>query len=245
MSQASESPLHQAVLCAWQDALDAPHNDSLKHQLAQSQSELLPRFAAHYQALKSLRRRVRRSLQRQWKHSLAGIALLMALGQTPALAATITVGGTCTLAHAIVAANTNTTAGGRCALGGGPDRIVLPKNTTIRLRSPNNAVFGPTGLPVIDSAITIIGNGSTIKREPTAPEFRIFAVAATGRLTLQNTTVSGGVAVGRMGSYSYSQGGAIYSIGGSVTLINSTISGNRTSQYGGGVYMRGGRACAD
>ncbi|HKF96196.1 MAG TPA: hypothetical protein VKB96_16715 [Gammaproteobacteria bacterium] len=80
---------------------------------------MLPRFAAHYQQLKALRRRVRRSLQRQWKRSLAGLALLIAPGQASALAATINVGGTCTLVRAIVAANNDTTASGRCAKGSG------------------------------------------------------------------------------------------------------------------------------
>ena len=51
-----------------------------------------------------LRPKVRRSLQRQWKRSLAGVALLLALGQAPAHAATINVGGACTLVRAIVAA---------------------------------------------------------------------------------------------------------------------------------------------
>jgi hypothetical protein len=41
------------------------------------------------QQFKGLRRRVRHSLQRQWQRSLAGLALLIALGQAPVLAATI------------------------------------------------------------------------------------------------------------------------------------------------------------
>jgi hypothetical protein len=98
----------------------------------------------------------------------------------PALAAAIKVGGKCTLAHAIIAANTNTTAGGRCARGRGADSIVLPKKKTLRLRTPRNSIYGPTGLPTVRSAITIIGNGSTIQRTPKAPPFRILAVGQTG-----------------------------------------------------------------
>src|SRR5688572_24481406 len=127
MREGSESTLNQSVLCAWQDELKATGDPTLKqHCLAQA-PELLPSFAEHYQELKSLRRSVRRVLQRHWKRSLAGVALLLALGVTPAFAATIKVGDTCTLARAIIAANTNTTAGGRCARGRGPDSIVLPK----------------------------------------------------------------------------------------------------------------------
>ena len=55
--------------------------------------ELLPRFAAYYTYLRALPRRVRRALQRQWRMPLAGVALMLALGQSPALAATIPVGG--------------------------------------------------------------------------------------------------------------------------------------------------------
>jgi hypothetical protein len=81
--------LHQALLSAWQDELKAACNPIIKEQCLQQEPELLPLFAAHYQQLKALRRRVHRSLQRQWKRSLAGVALLIALGQAPALAATI------------------------------------------------------------------------------------------------------------------------------------------------------------
>jgi hypothetical protein len=63
--------LHQALLSAWQDELKATPNPIIKEQCLQQESDLLPRFAAHYQQLKALRRRVRRSLQRQWKRSLA------------------------------------------------------------------------------------------------------------------------------------------------------------------------------
>jgi hypothetical protein len=49
----------QALLSAWQDELQATRNLSLKQQLSHREGELLPRFAAHYQQLKTLRRRVR------------------------------------------------------------------------------------------------------------------------------------------------------------------------------------------
>src|SRR5215208_1439204 len=91
------------MLAAWQAELQATRNLSLKQQLSHREGELLPQFAAHYQQLKTLRRRVRRGLQRQWKRSLAGVALLITLGQAPALAATINVNSTCTLVRAIVA----------------------------------------------------------------------------------------------------------------------------------------------
>jgi hypothetical protein len=114
-------------------------------------------------------------LQRQWKRSLAGVALLLALGANPALAATINVSGSCNLVAAIRAANSDTAIGG-CRAGSGADTIVLPSRSTQSLTSIINTDFGPTGLPSILSDITINGNNSTIRRPSSAPAFRIFAV---------------------------------------------------------------------
>src|SRR5215217_2863493 len=184
----------QATLSAWQAELKATRDPSLKQQLSHREGELLPQFIEHYQQLKGLRRRVRRGLQRKCKQSLAGIALLLALGQGPALAATINVNGTtCTLVNAITAANNNTATGG-CTAGLGADTIVLPANSTQTLTSVNTNYNGATGLPLISSVITIAGNGSTIRRDSGAPNFRMFAVDRSGNLILQRTTVSGGVA---------------------------------------------------
>src|SRR5215210_1611205 len=124
MTEKPTRTLDEATLSAWQAELKAIGNRNLRQQYQQQERELLPRFATHYQQLKALRRRARRSLQRQWKRSLAGVALLLVLGQVPALAATINVGGTCTLVRAIVAANNNTTASGNCRQGSGADTIV-------------------------------------------------------------------------------------------------------------------------
>ena len=159
--------------------------------MVQHQPELLSRFAAVYTQLRALPRRVRRALQRQWRLPLAGIALMLALGQQPGLAATIPVGGACTLVDAITAANTDTATGG-CPAGSGADTIVLPAGSTQTLTEVNNDTYGPTGLPVISGVMTIAGQGSTIVRDSGAPEFRIVAVNGTGELTLQETTVSGG-----------------------------------------------------
>jgi hypothetical protein len=210
----------QAMLFAWQAELKATRNPSIKQQCLQRECELLPCFAEHYQQLKSLRRRVRRSLQRQWKCSLTGLALLIALGQAPALAATINVRGTCSLAKAITAANNDTTVSGNCRKGSGADTIVLPRNSTQTLTTVNNAFVPPgtsfafpTGLPVIRSVVTISGNGSTIRRAKSAPRFGIFSVAQRGKLTLQQATVSGGT-------------DGLFNNGGLLNVVNSTISGN-------------------
>jgi hypothetical protein len=227
----------QATLCAWQDALKATQNSNIRQQCLQQEGELLPRFANHYQQLNALRRRVRRGLQRKWKHSLAGVALLLALGQAPALAATINVQGGCTLVDAIDSANSDT-AVGACAAGSGADQITLPANSTQTLHTANNYLQGDNGLPAITSTITIDGNGATIRRATTAPDFRIFVVrgAASGTpgdLTLQQTTVSGGE-LANPDAAPFESGGAIGNSG-TLKLIDSTISGS-AAEFGGGIF---------
>jgi hypothetical protein len=233
----------QGVLPAWQaQVAQATKNPRLQQTLLDREGDLLPHFATHYQALNSLPRRMRRGLQRHWKQSLAGVALLMALGATPALAATIKVGGACTLVNAINAANNAGTAGGTCARGStGADTIVLPSNSTQLLKTVNNAtLYGASGLPTIRSVITIDGNRSTIKRAPTAPAFRILSVGETGALTLLDTTVTGGRAEDETVPSGDNGGGVFapfYSSGG-LTLRNATISGNTASEEGGGIFGR-------
>ena len=85
MTKESARTFDQAILPAWQEPLKAIGNRNLRQQCQQQECELLPRFAEHYQELKTLRRRVRRRLQRQWKRSLAGVVLLLALGQGAAV----------------------------------------------------------------------------------------------------------------------------------------------------------------
>ena len=193
-----QQPSHTSILdtdvqAAWHEQIAAARQRcrGLLPEIMRRRDELLPRFAAYYTYLRALPRRVRRALQRQWRLPLAGVALMLALGQSPGLAATIPVGGSCTLVDAITAANTDTATGG-CPAGSGADTIVLPAGSTQTLTSVNNNTYGPTGLPVISSVITIAGQGSTITRASGAPEFRLLAVNSTGDLTLQETTVSGG-----------------------------------------------------
>jgi hypothetical protein len=200
------------------------------------QPELLPRVAVYATQLCALPRRVRRALQRQWRLPLASIALMLALGQQPVQAATIPVGGACTLVAAIQAANADTARGG-CPAGSGADTIVLPPGSTQTLTQVHNSTYGPTGLPVVRSAITIAGHGSTIARAQEAPVFRLFAISKRGALTLKATTVTGG--------YSPDVGGGVANFGGTLAVHNSMLSGNRAHTYcgeycwrgvGGGVY---------
>ena len=205
-------------------------------------------------------RRVGRALQRQLARSVAGAALLLALAHGVGHAATITVNtnipainaadGKCSLIEAIENAN-GTATHADCALGSvGADTIVLPK-ATHALSAVNNSTYDATGLPVITSQITIEGNGAKITRKGGAPLFRLIAVGATGDLTLKNVTLSGGNAE--------VYGGAIHNAGhphhseqhdlgqrrratwwwhhnvvGTLTIENSTISGNTAGNDSGG-----------
>ncbi len=44
----------------------------------------------------------------------------------------------------------------------GPQVLVLQPGATYKLTAVNNNWYGPNGLPPIDNAITIVGNGDTI-----------------------------------------------------------------------------------
>ncbi len=132
--------------------------------------------------------------------------------------------------------------------------------TTLYLAS-NNAIFDftsaynstPNALPIITGNITIVGNGQTIERTG-GPAFRLFDVASGGSLTLENMTLTGGLA---QGSGSAADGGAIYNSGnlalsGVAVKSNKAVgnSGGRTpgslngnvgaSAGGGGLYVAGG-----
>ncbi len=111
--------------------------------------------------------------------------------------------------------------------------------STHTLTAVNNSTpFGPTGLPVIGTEITIEGHGSTITRS-SADAFRIFVVDSAGNLTLNETTVSGGSLVVVDGR---DDGAGIANYdGGTLTLTDSTVSGN-SANFGGGVTNFGGTA---
>lgn len=244
-----------SLLGTWhaQVAAIAKHSPWLVREMLNRRQELLPKFAAYYHHLRTLRRQVRRQLQRRWACSLAGAALLLALGQGHAIAATINVttnipdinaDGQCSLIEAIVNANDDAATHGDCVAGSGADTISLPANSTQALTNAIPSAFGPIGVPPITSTVTIEGNGSTIQRSSSAPEFFLIGVgdfsapgnAPDGDLTIKNTTLTGG-ASSVVGSSVY-WGSAIVSVASSLSVINCTISGN-WSATGGGISFYG------
>jgi Right handed beta helix region len=253
----SSYPDH-TITAAWDCQMtEATQTPWLKELLLRRGSELFPRFASCYAELRALPRNARRqmqsriarsrelaeifperlqsgALQQKLARSLAGAALLMALAQGVATAATITVttkdtrvrpDGQCSLIEAIVNANADAAVFSDCPAGDGADTIVLPAKANLGVRDVYDNTYGPHGLPLITSTITIQGNdGARIRRQASGVPFRLLAVSKTGNLTVQDVEVSRGI--------SFDSGGDIFN-NGILAIQNSTISGN--SGTGGGI----------
>ena len=120
--------------------------------------------------------------------------------------------GTCTLADAITAANTDTATNG-CTAGSGADTITLGVNIT--LNAP---------LPDITSEITIEGAEYDIDGND---QYQILYVDG-GDLTVKNITLTGG--------YASNYGGAINADDGStLTVTNSRLEDNSAGLLGGAI----------
>lgn len=119
-----------------------------------------------------------------------------------------------------------------------PTTIELAAACTYTLTDVDNdvaATDGPNGLPPLTSNITINGNGAIITRDSTAPAFRILYVGSSGALTLNDATISGGIA---SVAPSYHRGGGIDSSG-TLTVNRSTIANNSAGWSGGGIQSSG------
>jgi len=246
----------RTIAAAWDSQIKKANNAPwLADTLTECGGELFTRFAACYAELRALPRSARRALQRQLARSnelatilpeylqqggrrlqhrmawsLAGAALLLALGQGVAATITVTTNdpriipdGQCSLVEAIVNANNDAATHADCPAGSGADTIVLPVSTNVALSSVYCNMYGqfcqPGGLPPIISRITIEGNGATISRQETAPAFGLMAVRNSGDLTLQSVILSGGSSFGGLLN------------NGTLRIKNSIISGNSLGVY--------------
>jgi CSLREA domain-containing protein len=135
------------------------------------------------------------------------------------------------LKNAITAANTN----------GQDDIINLASSGTYTLTTVDN---GANGLPIIRTdgghTLRINGNRTTITRSTTGtPAFRILQIGSFALVTLNGVKITNGI-----GSGTNNPGGAIHNDHGTLTLINSTVSGNSVSDsqvsvaiaFGGGIF---------
>ena len=147
-----------------------------------------------------------------------------------AYAADIRLSSRCTLADAIIAANRDR-AEGNCPAGRGADTIILSQDITLRAK-----------LPAITSKITIEGNGYTISGNN---RHRIFYNDG-GDLTIHDLTMTkgrveneGDLITNADGSLKATEtnpvGGAIVNWEGTITISDSSFSGN-SALRGGAVY---------
>ena len=161
------------------------------------------------------------------KRVVVALALLVVMGvgmammASPAQAADLAVtsnadDGPGTLRAAVDTANGN----------GVADNIFfnLPSNQrTITLGSP--ITFTDTAKTTIDggtAGVTVSGGNTT----------RVFFVSYGANLSLKNLKVSGGNAID-------DSGGGIFNAGGTLSITDSTISGNSAEHGGGGIYNQG------
>ncbi|MGH6689898.1 MAG: choice-of-anchor Q domain-containing protein [Gammaproteobacteria bacterium] len=155
---------------------------------------------------------------------------MVSLQPGPASAATFNVpdGDVAGLIAAITTANAN----------GQANVIDLAPGGTYTLTAVDNTHFstGPSGLPWITGRIILNGNGATIERSTAAgtPDFRIFAIAAGGDLTLSEVTIRGGRAASGAPGFPGGGGGVRIDMG-VLLLMNSTVTGNFADE-GGGVF---------
>jgi CSLREA domain-containing protein len=160
------------------------------------------------------------------------LGLLAAVAVAPAFAASIVVNsladsapandGICTLREAITAANLDTASGaaaGECGAGSGADAITFGVGGPITLAS---------ALPAITTDLSIAGAGAITVSGASA--YQLFVITA-GTVTLSGLTITGGAAA---------NGGGIFNDGGTLTVTNSTISGNLANVLGGGIANAGG-----
>ncbi len=186
-------------------------------------STLVPRFTYYIEQLRRLPRWVRRSFRRRLALTVTGAALLLALSQAPIPAKTADIivdngavdidpeDGLCAVSEAIENAidNLHGHVHSDCAPGNpaGADTIVLPPGGDFLLQGERGYVyFNSLGLPMIGSEVTIIGNGATIRQDPTSNHgLNLLTVSPQGRLTVNNVIFVGGQSRGN--------GGAIHALG--------------------------------
>jgi len=134
--------------------------------------------------------------------------------------------GFCTLREAINNANAEgQTSGGDCAPGTGNDDI------TFNLTGPITPITLAQGaLPSIVNTLTIDGTGYTIAIDG-AGNSEILYVDLGATLTLNDLTIENG-------SAGFDGGGGVYNLG-TLTINNSTLSGNLAEGDGGGIISSG------
>lgn len=141
--------------------------------------------------------------------------------------------GQCSLIEAIENANADTQTYADCPAGSGADTIELATSANYVLDQVHIIYYGPNGLPVIGTNLTIEGRNSTIRRAPGAPAFRLLVVNSSGTLFLRDLTLQGGDA-----GPTYC-GGALLNAFGRADLLRTAVTGS-TARSGGGICNSSG-----
>ncbi|TCO47390.1 hypothetical protein [Actinocrispum wychmicini] len=167
-------------------------------------------------------------MHRYGLQAVAGVlALGWGVGTAPTASAAELPCDTPSLIKAITDANT----------AGGFVQLQLHVNCTYVVTQP----LGDNGFPIVTGSIGLQGSNTVIARDPNAPRFRHFQVAAGGLLTLDGVSLTGGYTAAG------GSGGAIYNSG-RTAISRSSVYGNRTGDgtpggdggWGGAVYNDGG-----
>jgi hypothetical protein len=183
--------------------------------------------------------------------ALATAAFLF--GPSPEARATVTIaanGTSCTLANAILTANSDTNIGGCVRVGATSiDHVIeLTYDVTIAVKDPSagdeeDEEYGANALPAITCHITLNAHGHTIQRDPAlfAPpdgdgldpcsagqEFRIFMVDYPGgNMDVNDAVIKNGCAGDGYG------GGGFFYLGHSLNLTRVLVANNRAGMGGG------------
>ncbi len=114
---------------------------------------------------------------------------------------------------------------------GEADVINLAENGIYTLTTIEDTTDGQNGLPSITGEIVVNGNGSVIRRSAgIVPHLRIFHVAASGDLTLNDLTVRNGRALDS-GDLARRSGGGILNYG-TLKLVRCVVENNRSGDSG-------------
>ena len=134
-------------------------------------------------------------------------------------------GADCSLREAIIANNTSSDFGG-CT---DPQGTITFANSLM-----GTMTLTGSGLPAITEDVVIDGPGSTTLAVSGANSFRVFDIVSGVTLEIEGLTIADGQTPTGGSNFNRS-GGGIRNSAGTVTISNSTLSGNSASVFGGGI----------
>jgi hypothetical protein len=166
-------------------------------------------------------------------------AFLAAAGTAQAATINVACGNTTALVNAITTAN-GTTAADTINVTGAPCGSGTSAGFVLTTAAAPGSGGNDTGLPFVTQPLTIQGNGATIQRSSSAPNFRIM-LASGAALDLHNLTISGGKLTG-----TGFLGAGIATLNAPLTMDGVTLVGNQNlAGSGGGLVTFGGSAVID